>query len=73
MTFESLGVADHAESLARATKLRSRDEAGEVKVSKFDAVPITKGNTVYVYRNGHFEESLDRDEDAHKCLSHLLF
>lgn len=64
VTFETLGVAGYAESLARATKLRSRNSNGEIEVSKFDEVPITDGNNVYIYRNGHFEEASSEDEDA---------
>ena len=70
-TFESLGVADYAESLARATKLRSRNDNGEVVVSKFDEVPITDGNTVYIYRNGQFELASSEDEDAFDDVSEL--
>lgn len=70
-TFKSLGVEDYAESLARAIKLRSRNDNGEVIVSKFDEVPITAGNTVYIYRNGHFELASSDDEDAFDDASEL--
>ena len=71
VTFESLGVEEYAESLARATKLRSRNDNGEVVVSKFDEVPITDGNTVYIYRNGQFELASSEDEDAFDDVSEL--
>ena len=71
VTFESLGVANYADSLARARKLRSRNDNGEVVVSKFDEVPITDGNTVYIYRNGQFELASSEDEDAFDDVSEL--
>ena len=71
VTFETLGVEEYAESLARATKLRSRNDNGEVVVSKFDEVPITDGNTVYIYRNGQFELASSEDEDAFDDVSEL--
>lgn len=72
VTFESLGVqSEYFVSLARATKLRGRNSNGEIEVSKFDEVPITDGNNVYIYRNGHFEEALSADEDAYDDASEL--
>ncbi len=75
MTFETLGVEEYAESLARAKKVLSRNSNREDKVAEFNVVPITKTNDieniVYVYRNGHFEKALDKDEDAHDDASEL--
>ena len=67
--FKALGVEDYAESLARAKKIRIRNNNGEVEIAKFDIVPITKGNTVYIYRNGHFEEASSKNEDAYDDIS----
>lgn len=68
VTFETLRVSDEdAESLARAKKVLSRNSNREDKVAEFNVVPITKTNDieniVYVYRNGHFEKALDKDND----------
>ena len=75
VTFETLGVEEYAESLARAKKVLSRNSNREDKVAEFNVVPITKTNDieniVYVYRNGHFEKALDKDEDAHDDASEL--
>lgn len=67
--FKALGVEDYAESLARAKKLRIRNNNGQVEVAKYDAVPITEGDTVYIYRNGHFELAFSKDGDAHDDIS----
>lgn len=68
-TFESLGVEDYAESLARTIKLRSKDSNGEIEIPEFDQVPITDKCDVYIYRNGHFEKALSEDEDAYDDAS----
>lgn len=63
VTFESLGVTpEHAARLAGATK-QIKASSEEVKV--YNAVPISKGKTVYIYRNGHFELASSEDEDAY--------
>lgn len=64
--FKALGVEDYAESLARAIK-QIRASSGEVK--EYNAVPISEGKTVYIYRNGHFELASSEDEDAYDDIS----
>lgn len=64
--FKKLGVEDYAESLARATK-QIKASSGEVKV--YNAVPISEGKTVYIYRNGSFELASSKDEDAYDDIS----
>ena len=64
-TFESLHVQPaYRESLARAVKQTNN---GEVKV--YNEVPITEGDIVRIYRNGHFEEALSGDGDAFDDIS----
>ena len=69
VTFETLGVEEYAESLARAKKLRIRNSNGEVEIAKYDAIPIPEGKTVYIYRNGSFELASSKDEDAYDDVS----
>ena len=60
VTFETLGVADEdAKSLARAIKVNN----------KFNMVPLTEGDTIYIYRNGHFEEASSKDDDKYDDAS----
>lgn len=65
--FETLGVADYAENLARATKIRSRDSNRDDKAKEFNVIQITYTNDiehdVYVYRNGEFNVAIDLDND----------
>ena len=67
--FKALGVEDYAENLAKAKKLRIRNNNGEVEVAKYDAIPIPEGKTVYIYRNGSFELASSKDEDAYDDVS----
>lgn len=66
VTFETLGVADYADSLASARK-QVNTSSGEVKV--YNKIPITDGYTVYIYRNGNFELASIEDEDAYDDIS----
>ena len=60
VTFETLGVSDEdAKSLARAIKVNN----------KFNMVPLTEGDTIYIYRNGHFEEASSKDDDKYDDAS----
>ena len=64
VTFESLGVADYAESLARARKATSK---GEVK--EYNAVLVSDKTVDLVYREGHFIDALDEDQDGQEDIS----
>ena len=59
VTFETLGVEEYAESLARAIKVNN----------KFNMVPLTERDTIYIYRNGHFEEASSKDDDKYDDAS----
>ena len=60
VTFETLGVSDEdAKSLARSIKVNN----------KFNMVPLTEGDTIYIYRNGHFEEASSKDDDKYDDAS----
>ena len=60
VTFETLGVSDEdAKSLSRAIKVNN----------KFNMVPLTEGDTIYIYRNGHFEEASSKDDDKYDDAS----
>ena len=64
VTFESLGVADYAESLARARKATSK---GEVK--EYNVVLVSDKTVDFVYREGHFIDALDEDQDGQEDIS----
>ena len=64
VTFETLGVADYAESLARARKATSK---GEVK--EYNVVLVSDKTVDLVYREGHFIDALDEDQDGQEDIS----
>lgn len=64
VTFESLGVADYAESLARARKATSN---GAVK--KYSVVLLSDDTDDLVYREGHFVDAVDEDLDGQDDIS----
>ena len=64
VTFESLGVEEYAESLARARKATSK---GEVK--EYNVVLVSDKTVDLVYREGHFIDALDEDQDGQEDIS----
>lgn len=62
VTFESLGVADYAESLARARKTTFK---GDVK--KYNVILVSDDDLIY--REGHFIRGLDEDLDGQEDIS----
>ena len=64
VTFESLGVEDYAESLARAVKVTFK---GETK--KYNDVLVSDDTTDLVYREGHFTNAFDEDQDGKEDIS----
>lgn len=64
VTFESLGVTDYAESLARAVKVTFK---GETK--KYNDVLVSDDTIDLIYREGHFTNALDEDQDGKEDIS----
>ena len=64
VTFETLGVEKYAESLARARKATSK---GEVK--EYNVVLVSDKTVDLVYREGHFIDALDEDQDGQEDIS----
>ena len=64
VTFESLGVAGYAESLARARKATSN---GAVK--EYSVILMSDETNDLVYREGHFVDAVDEDQDGQDDIS----
>lgn len=64
VTFETLGVADYAESLARARKATFN---GAVK--EYPTILVSDETNDLVYREGHFVDAVDEDLDGQDDIS----
>ena len=64
VTFETLGVDDYAESLARARKTTSN---GAVK--EYSVILMSDETNDLVYREGHFVDAVDEDLDGQDDIS----
>ena len=64
VTFESLGVEDYAESLARTSKVTSN---GAVK--EYPTILVSDETNDLVYREGHFVDAVDEDLDGQDDIS----
>ena len=76
MTFESLGVANYAESLARAVKTLDRESSREDKVAEYRILYSEDdyGFTSYIYIDNHIDlVPFDRDGEYIVDQPHIRY